>query len=365
MKKNEKESNELITAQLAKKRIKWIDCAKAVAIMAVLVDHNKGFLYTNQDIARSSYFSVCLFILLSGITAFNTTTVVRGGGEHKNYRSIGRLLGQYAIATFILQVWYTRFFDLQIYVSHLLHFDIQAPYYFILFFLQIKLISPFLILWCVFCDKQKMNFIWHFITLVFLCWFCSILIRYTFILQVHGGGKNLFGGTFLLLYYIGILLANFKVFEIFNSKRVVILPVAVILWSIWWRLSCMGKLPFDTMLAKYWGDGFNPPGVNFIVFSIITLFVCYAAFSLMEDNVNQMGKTIVDGFTFIGQYTLYIFMYHLLVRDVILTFWPAAVEANIWLKRFVIFIPMLIVPALLVWLIKKSKNRFMQDCFKD
>ncbi len=243
------------------------------------------------------------------------------------------------MATFVLQVWYNRFFDLQTYVSHLLHFSIQGPYYFLLFFIQLKLISPFLVIWCRFCNKQKASWLWHMVSVLFLCWFSSILIRYTFMLPVHGGGK--------------------KIFERLKAKRVIILSVSFVLWIIWWQLSCLGKLPFDTMLAVYWGGGFNPPSVNFIVFSIITLFVCYTGFGLLEDSAVKINQKIVDATAFIGGYTLYIFMYHLMVRDVVQTFLPV-LQNNIWLMRVGIFIPMLVAPALAVWLIKKVRNRFLQ-----
>lgn len=42
----------------------WIDCAKAIAIMAVAVDHCNGMLYTNPIIAQASYFSVSLLSLI-------------------------------------------------------------------------------------------------------------------------------------------------------------------------------------------------------------------------------------------------------------------------------------------------------------
>lgn len=61
-------------------RIKWVDCAKAMAIMGVIMDHTNGLLYTNQAIAYASYFAVGVFILLAGIMAYKTTPVVRGGG---------------------------------------------------------------------------------------------------------------------------------------------------------------------------------------------------------------------------------------------------------------------------------------------
>ena len=68
----------------------WIDCAKAIAIMAVAVDHCNGMLYTNPIIAQASYFSVSLFVLLSGLTAWlsdtykplNMKKALRKAGRH-------------------------------------------------------------------------------------------------------------------------------------------------------------------------------------------------------------------------------------------------------------------------------------------
>ena len=268
------------------------------------------------------------------------------------------------MATFVLQIWYTRFFDLRTYVSYLLNFSIQGPYYFLLFFLQLKLITPFLVMWCRFCDKQKTKFFWHVITMVFLCWFCSILVRFTFILQVHGAGKNLFGGTFLLLYYIGILIANFKILESLKTKKTAVLLVSGVLWVVWWRLNFLGKLPFDAWVAVYWGNGFNPPSINAMTFSLISLFVFFSIFGLLEDYGKQIGKIIVDNLAFVGRYTLYIFMYHLMVRDVILTILPV-VQTNIWLMRFCIFIPMLLVPMLMVLLVNKAGNKIYVVCLEE
>lgn len=47
-------------------RFAWVDCCKAMAIIAVLVDHTNGILYTNQYVGRASYYSVGLFVLFSG-----------------------------------------------------------------------------------------------------------------------------------------------------------------------------------------------------------------------------------------------------------------------------------------------------------
>lgn len=51
-----------------KSRVLWIDCAKTMAIIAVLLDHSNGVFYTSSWVATSSYFSVSVFVILSGMT---------------------------------------------------------------------------------------------------------------------------------------------------------------------------------------------------------------------------------------------------------------------------------------------------------
>lgn len=48
-------------------RTKWIDVAKAIAIMAVMTDHMYYTLYSSQSIVYATYFSVSLFILVMGL----------------------------------------------------------------------------------------------------------------------------------------------------------------------------------------------------------------------------------------------------------------------------------------------------------
>lgn len=51
------------------KQIVWLNCSKFVAILAVMLDHTNKILYQSSDIAYASYFSVELFVILSGMTS--------------------------------------------------------------------------------------------------------------------------------------------------------------------------------------------------------------------------------------------------------------------------------------------------------
>lgn len=114
---------------------------------------------------------------------------------------------------------------------------------------------------------------------------------------------------------------------------------------------CKGQRPLDELMVIYWGNGFNLPSVHFILFAIITCLLCYATFSLLENEV-VLGKKIVDLFALLGKYTLYTFMYHLLVRDIILQYFPNIINSNIIIRICILFF-IVIVPVIIVIAVKK------------
>ncbi len=99
-----------------KKEIKWINCAKLVAILAVMIDHTNGILYTNPDIAMLSYFSVSLFIIISGMMSFFSNE------RHEELkwfqifiRSSKNILLAYLIANAVYLIYITKYwFECQI-----------------------------------------------------------------------------------------------------------------------------------------------------------------------------------------------------------------------------------------------------------
>lgn len=94
-----------------KKRIVWIDCAKMVAICAVVLDHSYGTLYSNSILGKLTYFSVGLFVLLLGVSSFiSLDNKIDAGGTKREiylintYRRIVSFLKEYAFATLIIYV---------------------------------------------------------------------------------------------------------------------------------------------------------------------------------------------------------------------------------------------------------------------
>lgn len=118
-------------------RIQWIDFMKAIAIFAVLVDHTYGVLYTNLKISRASFFSVTLFILISGVTSY--TSFLRRKdipyGEDLK-RKLKAILIPYGIATAVYGIIAIRYFDLMSFINS---FFFRQRFHFILFWFSFSL----------------------------------------------------------------------------------------------------------------------------------------------------------------------------------------------------------------------------------
>ena len=116
------------------KRIEWIDCAKLIAMMAVVTDHCNGFLYSRPTIANASYFSVSLFVLLSSISTWVAYERGKDISFISQFEKVKKIFFTYAVATFIVLCIIQRRFDLKTYLSYLVGFNIQGPYYYLVFF---------------------------------------------------------------------------------------------------------------------------------------------------------------------------------------------------------------------------------------
>ena len=211
--------------------------------------------------------------------------------------------------------------------------------------------------WYSFCRKRKLPYLWHGATVILTGFFACLFIRKTYILPVHGGGRYLFGGTYLSLFYIGILLSDPAANLRIESKkgRVGLVILTAILTVTWESLKLCGKLPFDGWMRAYLGKGVNPPGVELIVYALLVLAFLYAAFTSLERAQNGWIKRAVDLLCFLGRNTLYVFMYHLLVRDILLKCFPV-LNSNVWLKRWLVFWPMIFLPAIGAGIWKKCKQ---------
>lgn len=121
-----------------------------------------------------------------------------------------------------------------------------------------------------------------------------------------------------------------------------------ILLCVFWVYGRMHSLfRLDAELSTWFGGGFNPPGFEIMIFSLLVLLALYCIFSLLEERKTKLTDLTNKLFSEAGRNTLHIFMYHLLVRDKIMTNAPTILLNNIWTRRIIVFLPMLILPAII------------------
>ena len=190
-----------------KKQIQWINIAKFFAIVAVLVDHTNGILYSNQNVAYGSYFSVTLFIFLSGITIYGSSERNRDKkASLVLWNRVKKIFLPYAIAVFVYMiVMNTGKFIFTDYVTYLIHFNISGPHYFVLLYIQLLCVVPILFRLLEWANERKGKGIFFFILLILIVVLSIWTTNSTDILGIYGGGGKLFGGTYLIVFFLGMI----------------------------------------------------------------------------------------------------------------------------------------------------------------
>jgi hypothetical protein len=276
-------------------REQWIDCGKFLAISAVVVDHVNGFLYTNPLIALSSYFSVTLFVLLSGVTAFySNQNHISDRWSRLTYLRIRSIFAAFAIATAVYQLLYEKMFDFKTYLMHVLNFDAIAPFYFVAFYIQLVILSPLLHRFVIFFNKQRHPLLYHGVFIFILLCVSAFSIRYTNMFNIHGGGKYLFGGTYLPLYYFGMLFASRQTTYWTDSKMKMIF-FSVLTGGLllgWFIFMSFKAFVFDAYLP--FGYGFNPPSMTLGIYGLLWFVFIFYAFNLINRIKNRIIIHITD-----------------------------------------------------------------------
>lgn len=290
-----------------RERIEWIDFTKGIAIVAVMIDHLSGIIYTHDPLKYASFFSVSVFIILSGITSY-----LNGNCETMSYYAIEvwkkckKIVGAYLIAVLIYLLVRTHRFDLLEYVNYVCFFNITEPHYFVLLYIQLMILCPLL-------KKivKKATLVKNVFFLFFLIVFTWWTSNYTNILSVYGGGGKLFGGTYLFLLYFGMVLAKYDIFQFNTKQKICVLGISGISGFCFWKCFCILR---DNGIVV--GSEINPPGIILMMYSISTIFFLHMVFELLKNNYcfNRIGNVWIS----LGKNSLSIFLYHKLILDFIL-----------------------------------------------
>lgn len=326
---------------VVQEKILWIDCVKFIAIFAVIMDHTRNILYTNAVIQTVSFFSVTVFVFLSGVTSYYS---VKRHKDRNLVHEIGRRLGiivwPYMVATLIYQLAHDHAFDIKIFLLHLVRFDASAPFYFVAFFIQLIIIAPGLVYLLDKCQKSKRKLIGYMMLLLLMIGIALLSIRYTGFGEIYGGGHYLFGGSYLVVFFLGMLFAHLGM-PIYRKwgYEIALFAISIVLMS-----GMMIGLILRGMWLDYhqfFGIGLNPPGITLFSYSMTVIAVLMLIFSWME-------RSRVKGFSFfarvigkLGSYSLYIFLYHLLFMEVMEAV-TRKINFNIQWVKCVVYLPAMI-----------------------
>lgn len=260
-------------------------------------------------------------------------------------RKIKALVLPYIIATLFYQLVSTHKIVLLEYLEHLVRFDITAPFYFIVFYLQLSVIGIIL-------SKIIQYTKYDFLVILFSLIISSACIKYTYILPLWGGGQFLFGGSYLFVYTVGIILAKkLKTIRISNI-RIIISGIILVTYSI---LFVKYEFTLDRILGEPFGTGLNPPGITLIMYSMIVLSFVFFMLSFAQNSNNIFVKKCFTMLCIVGQNSYYIFLYHRLILDFFL---GKLIIDNIWLQRILDIILMIGIPIIIKYIVEDIKRRY-------
>lgn len=326
-------------------RIQWIDFMKAIAIFAVLVDHTYGILHTNLKISYGSFFSVTLFILISGVTSY--TSFLRRKdipyGEDLK-RKLKAILIPYGIATAVYGIIAIRYFDLMTFLNFLIHFSAAKPFYFIVVYLQLIILSrPICKLVNSMCISNRTTFhkcLLYAASSVVVLVISSVSINYSFVTNIADAGERfVFGGTFLFIYYIGhVIGANIWKMnsKITNMNKPYIYIYILISSSAVCGIIVKHFTDRGFTSNSWFGTGKNPPGISIMIYTM-AVFGLLLSVNWFIDRVSFKPLIFVRNIiAWFGKYSLYIFLFHIAVLNILnqssIPIWCAD---HIWMKRFI------------------------------
>ncbi|MBR5359730.1 MAG: acyltransferase family protein, partial [Lachnospiraceae bacterium] len=135
---------------MEKKRVYWIDIAKSIAILGVVLQHARGWAYSTDVIYRSLIFAVGLFVMLGG---YNITGSYMRNKKVNVLKRLAAIIVPYIFATLLYCIYSGEITDIKTVLMHLVHFDAMAPLYYVAVYSQLVIITPLLILLLKWCDK--------------------------------------------------------------------------------------------------------------------------------------------------------------------------------------------------------------------
>lgn len=336
----------------------WVSCGKAIAMAAVITDHMCHVLYENGAIAYLSFFSVTLFILLSGVTSYYSNKKhANERGLKETFRRIGTIFIPYAVATAVYLIYDFRAFYLETYLHYLFAFNLSGPFYFVAFYIQLVIISPFLYDVIIISGRYRFSVLINGLVIAVLFFISFLSIHYSNMIDTIGGAKYLFGGTYLPVYYLGMLIGSKELSLGTKKRHASYMCASIIQLVLWMRFLYVNSFKIDRLLP--FGNGVNPPSITLIVYGLLWFFGIFSTVTFLNAYVkSKFIHKMIALISEVGNSSLDIFLYHYLIYRIMSQF--PVFGSNLWIKRIVYLSAMIFIPMAVRNIFKKAKGFIQQ-----
>lgn len=300
---------------ITNKKEVWINIVKTIAIIMVIYDHLTDITHNGRFVVLS-YASVSMFVFVMGVTSYWTYEKANKGRLFQKWCSkITKLLLPYTFASLVYSILLDRSFDIINYITRLIRFNSSGPLYFVALYIQLMVISP-----VAFYIIYRLNKVYE------LCfWLCAICMaslffsRWISVLGIYGGGGKVLGGTFLLVFFVGMLFAEMiGIPSVGQPKRNIWVHMTLFVVSVAVFIFSASQLQNGThskwilYLYKLY-DYRNPPNLVIVIYSIALCFVIYSSCQILAISSEGLANKRYLLSEFIGQHTMYVFLYHSLI----------------------------------------------------
>ncbi len=333
-----------------KKKTTWINVAKASSIFGVVLQHVYGYLYSNDLIYYSVWWSVALFIMIGGYNAAESyerrrVVVVRS-------RLRNTLMPYIGATVFYVLYNYFRFKVPPEILIRLIRFDASPPLWFVAIYVQLVLISPILVAVIQWCEERQrvIRYLISWIIVIIVCYGITYIIN-LFGSEIYGG--HLVAGTWLFFWFLGMCIHNTINIESNDMKTRIVMfivnTVLIILWQIFF-VNMGVNLNLDSMFK---GVYYRLTWANALQ-TVLLFFWIKDLVMGIEYFCGKIGHSILNPIDLLGQHTMYIFLYHM----VFLSEYRLLLETPGWVNKWFCMVFILFGPLALDFLFSKVKDLF-------
>lgn len=328
----------------------WIYQIRGMAIVAVILDHMRGVLYSSENIFHPlSFYAVSIFIFLMGITQVFSIQRARIAQEKNSIIKwlAGRVCSpffSYAFAVYAYMnqsgIWTGLFSD---YLDTVFLFNVSGPFYFMRYYFFLTIISPLLYLIVKGIVQIKNAFV-KTICILGVSGCLLVVGDMTF------ERFKYFGGTYLFVYFAGMLFA-FREEKPLPRMWKIGIPVtwicsACIIIRYYQKIK-LGDTTLYGVENLLPHAQLNPPNFTLLFYSATSFLLFYILF--YEDNrlkVNGGGDIkllyIVKKVVWtLGKYSLDIFLWHVFILNILQRVWETQ-DDNLIALKWIIYIGALV-----------------------